>query len=87
MERIENILQVYVNRFKNATTYKRDIAIKEIKSIVDELYNDDRVSDVDFNFMVNYAIIPTLNYYNIDLSFIAEQQNKSVLEILLTENY
>lgn len=85
--RTEEIMQDYINKINNTSIYNYENKRIEMKKIVKEMFEDDRLEDVDFSWLIDNIVVPKLESYNYNIVARAEKEDKSTTEIILSEDY
>jgi hypothetical protein len=60
---------------------------EEIKNLVQKLFMDDNISDIDFNEIIYECVVPKLKDLGIEIPMYNEETNESCFETILREKY
>lgn len=60
---------------------------EEISKLVNKMFMDDNISDIDFHDMLEMVVYPKLIQLGCDIPPYNEETNESLIETILKENY
>lgn len=74
---MEKIISEYVSKANEIDTYNYTVRIQEMKMLINEIVNDERLESIDKKFIYDFCIYPILKERNLIKDF--EEFSKKLL--------
>lgn len=75
---VEQIMDNYMKKIGYETN------LDNIKNIVIEMFENEKLNDIDMEWIYNHCLIPRLKeYFNIDILYLAEQNDMGTYEYII----